>query len=48
MVELVRLVGEAEAVKRLGLSRPTIARIMARLPVFITTMALVRERLARG
>lgn len=42
---LVRTLGEAAAAKALGLSRQTVARIMARLPVFATTMALVREKL---
>lgn len=45
VVALVEELGEVAAAQKLGLSRPTIARIMARLPVFNTTMALVRERL---
>ncbi len=45
---LVVEVGEVTAARRLGLSRPTVARILARLPVFATTMALVRERLGVG
>jgi hypothetical protein len=43
--ELHRTVGERHTLARLGISRPTLYRLLASLPITAGSMALVRQRL---
>jgi hypothetical protein len=47
VTEVVRTLGDAEASRRLGISRVALLRLLAGMPVRAGTLALAREGLSR-